>query len=89
MNLQQKKELEGRMEEILKEKKGIEEREMKSQKEKDDSRSYGTEDINHYPTVIQTSTQVPLVIEATMEEQLLNIGEVMKRFREKIKDLQL
>jgi hypothetical protein len=24
-----------------------------------------------------------------MEEQLLNIGEVMKRFREKIQDLQL
>jgi hypothetical protein len=36
MTLQQKKELEGRMEEIMKTQESTEEREMKSQKEKDD-----------------------------------------------------
>ena len=33
--------------------------------------------------------EFPLVIEATMEEQLLKIGKVIKGFWEKIHDLQL
>jgi hypothetical protein len=33
--------------------------------------------------------EVLLVVEATMEEQVLNIGEVIKGFRSKNEDLQL
>jgi hypothetical protein len=33
--------------------------------------------------------EVPIVVEATMEEQVLNIGEVIKGFRAQIEDLQL
>jgi hypothetical protein len=33
--------------------------------------------------------EFPIVVEATMEEQVLNIGEVIKGLREQIQDLQL
>jgi hypothetical protein len=80
MALWKKKELEDKMEEIMKTQESAEERETKSQKEKDDADAM----VQRTQVVVQKLykqvPEVPLVVEATMEEQLLKIGDVMKRF---------
>jgi hypothetical protein len=90
MTLQQKKELEGRMEEIMKTKEGAEERETKNPKRRRMMQKLWYRRRRPLSNKLYKQVpEVPLVIEATMEEQLLKIGEVMKRFREQIQDLQL
>jgi DNA repair exonuclease SbcCD ATPase subunit len=89
MALQQKKEIEGRIEEVMKNNEGDEERAMKSLQEKDEVEAMVQKTQEVVQKLYKEVPEVPLVIEATMEEQLLKIGEVIKGFREKIQDLQL
>jgi hypothetical protein len=68
------------MEEILKTQESAEERETKSQKEKDDADAMVQRTQAVVQKLYKQVPEVPLVVEATMEEQLLKIGDVMKRF---------
>jgi hypothetical protein len=72
------------MEEIMRVKEGIEEREMKEHKEKEEAEFMVQKMQTNVQNLYKQVAEVPLVIEATMEEQFLKIGEVVKIFREKI-----
>jgi chromosome segregation ATPase len=83
MALQQKKEIEGRIEEVMKNKEGAEERAMKALQEKEEVEAMVQKTQAIVQKLYKEVPEVPLVIEATMEEQLSKIGEVMKGFRER------
>jgi hypothetical protein len=78
--LQQKKEVEGRVEEVMKDKNEAKERVNKSLKEKDEDESIvqKTQAVVH--KLYKEIPEVPIVVEATMEEQVLKINEVIKGF---------
>jgi hypothetical protein len=78
--LQKRKEVEGRVDKLLKDKTEAKERVSKSIMEKD-----GVEHIVQKTQVVvqklyKEIPEVPIVVEDTMEEQVLNIGEVIKGF---------
>lgn len=87
--IQQKKEIEGRVEEIMKDKNKADKMASKDFKEKDEAKilAQKTQAIVH--KLYKAILKVPIVVEATMEEKVLKIGEVIKRFRSQIEDLQL
>jgi seryl-tRNA synthetase len=87
--LQQKKKVEGQLDEVLKGKNKFEERVKKYLKEKDEVESITQKTQEVVQKIYKEILEVPIVIEATMEEHVLNIGEVIKGFRETIQDLQL
>jgi seryl-tRNA synthetase len=87
--LQQKKEVEGWVKEVLKDKTEVEERVKKSLKEKDEVEAIAQKTQATVQKLYKAIPEVPIVVKATMEEQVLNIGEVIKGFREHIQDLQL
>jgi hypothetical protein len=82
MSLQQKKEIEGQIEEVLKNNEGDEERATKSLQEKDKAKSMVQKTQTVVHKLYKEVPKVPLVIEATMEEQFMKVSEVIKGFRE-------
>jgi molecular chaperone DnaK (HSP70) len=89
MTLQQKREVEGRVEEVLKNKDEAEERAKKSLKEKDEVESIAQKTQATVQKLYKEIPEVPIVVEATMEEKVLKIGDVIKGFCEQIEDLKL
>jgi hypothetical protein len=71
------------MEEIMRMKEGTEERETKDKRRRMKWKLWYRRHRSTCPKLYKQVPEVPLVIEATMEEQLLKIGEVMKGFRER------
>jgi exonuclease VII large subunit len=78
--LQQKREVEGRVEEALKKKYEVEERVEMTVKEKDEVESMVKKTQATVQKLYKAIPEVPLVVEATMEEQVQMIGEVIKGF---------
>jgi len=76
--LQQKREVKGRVEEALKKKYVTEERFDIVVKEKDKVESMAKKTQATIQNLYTTILEVPLVVEATMEEQVQTIGEVIK-----------
>jgi hypothetical protein len=74
---------------VLKGKAEAEERVRKSLKEKDKVETIAQENQVAVQKLYKAIPEAPIVVEATMEEQVLNIGEVIKGFIEKIQDLWL
>jgi len=71
MALQQKKEIEGRIEEVVKSNEGLKERAMKELHEKDEVEAMVQKRQVVVQKLYKQVPKVPLVIEATMEEQLV------------------
>ena len=78
--LQQKREVKGRVEEALKKKYVTEERFDIVVKEKDEVESMAKKTQAAIQNLYTTILEVPLVVEATMEEQVQKINEFIKGF---------
>jgi hypothetical protein len=87
--LQQKKEFEGWVEEVLKDKNEAKERVRKSLKEKDEAETISKKTQAVVQKLYKAIQKVPIVVEYTMEEQVLNIVKFIKGFRAQIEDFQL
>jgi hypothetical protein len=73
----------------MKEKIEVEERVKKSLKEKDKAEGIAHKTQEVVQKLYKAIPEVPIVVEDTMEEQVLKIDEVIKGFRVQIEDLQL
>jgi hypothetical protein len=69
------------MEEVMKYKNEVKERVRKSIKEKDKAKNIAQKSQTVAQKLYKAIPEVPIVVEATMEEQALKIGEVIKGFR--------
>jgi hypothetical protein len=77
------------VEEEIKDKNKFEERVRKSLKEKDEVENIMQKTKETFQKLYKSNPKVPIVVEATMEEQVLKIKEVIKGFRSQIEELQL
>jgi hypothetical protein len=68
------------VEEVMKYKNKVEERVNKSLKEKDEAEIMAQKTQATVQKLYKEILGSPIVVEATMEEQVLNIGEVIKGF---------
>jgi phage shock protein A len=78
--LQQKKEVEGLVEEVIKDKIKVEKRVNKCLKEKDEVESIEHKTQATIYKLYKAILEEAILVEATMKEQVLNIGEVIKGF---------
>jgi len=86
--LQEKREVEENVEREMKKKNEAKEKDEKALREKDETEKMA----QWIQTVVQNLykeiLEVPIVVEATMEEHVSRIGEVIKGFHTRIEDLQ-
>jgi hypothetical protein len=69
------------VEEVMKEKNEAEERVKKALKEKDEAKTIAQKTQAPVHKLYKTILEVPIVVEDTMEEKVLDINEVIKGFR--------
>ena len=75
------------MEELRKEKNEVEERTKKYLREKDEAESMAQKRQATIQKLYKEIPEVRIVVEDTMEEKVLKIGEVIKGFQSNIEDL--
>jgi isocitrate dehydrogenase kinase/phosphatase len=79
--------VEGRVETVMKDKNEVKERAMQALKEKDEVKIMAQKTQVVIQNLYKEILDVPIVVEATMEEHVLKISESIKGFNTKIKDL--
>jgi hypothetical protein len=79
--------VEGQVEELRKEKNEVEERTKKYLREKDEAESMAQKRQATIQKLYKEIPEVRIVVEDTMEEKVLKIGEVIKGFQSNIEDL--
>jgi hypothetical protein len=76
--LQQKKEVEGQVEEVMKDNNIAKERVRKSLMEKDEAENIAHKIQPVFQKLYKAIPKVPIIVEATMEEKLLKIGTLSR-----------